>query len=218
MQKKRIGIFGGTFNPIHLGHLHAAETVKEKYCLDKVLFIPSYIPPHKDTDEVAAADFRLDMVRLTVADHPGFEPSSIEIEAGGKSYSINTLAKVKHIYPQAEIFFILGIDAFIEIDTWRDYKNVLKQCCFIVISRPGYSLHAEIQELPEEIKLRICDGSDMELENLVKTTQCSIFLFPMDSMDIASTEIRRRVGQGETIINMASAEVIKYIKENKLYK
>lgn len=216
--QKRIGLFGGTFNPIHLGHVHAAETVKEKFLLDTILFIPSYIPPHKDTAEVAAAEFRLDMVKLAVSGHAGFQPSSIEIDAGGKSYSINTLAAIKRIYPQAAVFFILGIDAFLELDTWMDYKNVLQQCCFIVISRPGYSLHAEISELPAVIRNRICDSSCKDPGTLGKTTECSIFLFSMDSLDIASTEIRRRVHTGEEISGMASDEVIKYIKEKKLYK
>lgn len=209
---------GGTFNPIHLGHVHAAETVMDSFGLDTILFIPSYIPPHKDSSDVAAADFRMDMVRLAISHNSGFEPSSIEIDAGGKSYSINTLAAIKQLYPQAEIFFILGVDAFLELDTWMDYQNVLKQCCFIVTSRPGYSLHSEISELTADIKNRICNVSGKDLKILEKTTQCSIFLFPMDSLDVASTEIRRRVHNGDTINGMASKEVIKYIKENKLYK
>ncbi len=140
MKKNRIGILGGTFNPIHVGHLKAAEDVQRKFLLIKILFIPSYIPPHKESSDIASPCHRMKMVELALTPYPQFIPSALEIETKGKSYSIFTLQKVKKLYPEAFIFFILGIDAFLEIDTWKDYQKVLEQCFFIVISRPGYKL------------------------------------------------------------------------------
>jgi nicotinate-nucleotide adenylyltransferase len=123
----KIGLFGGTFNPIHLGHIKAAKIIDERFFLDKVFFIPSYIPPHKESFHVASPKHRLKMVELAVEPYPHFYPSPIEIDAGGMSYSIVTLKKMKTQYPEAKILFLLGMDAFLEIETWRDYESVLEQ-------------------------------------------------------------------------------------------
>ena len=112
-QKERLGLFGGTFNPIHRGHVQAAEIVKRHFLLDRILFIPSYIPPHKKNHTVVSARHRLEMLRLAIADFPEFIPSSMEIDAKGKSYSIFTLEKINTLYPDTDVFFILGIDAFL---------------------------------------------------------------------------------------------------------
>jgi len=122
---KRLGLFGGTFNPIHIGHIRAAQVVADRFQLDQILFIPSYQPPHKTSEDLASAEHRLNMVRLALAGREKLVPSSIEIEAGGKSYSIWTLERIQALDPGARVFFILGIDAFLEIETWKDYKSVL---------------------------------------------------------------------------------------------
>ncbi len=159
MKKKRVGLFGGTFNPVHLGHLRAAEIVQEKFSLDEVLFVPSYIPPHKDTSDVVSPSHRLKMVELTLRSYSHFVPSSIEIDAMGKSYSIITLNRIKKLYPEALIFFILGIDAFLEIDTWKDYEHVLKRCFFVVINRPGYDSYEAKKKLKGKQFIRQGFGS-----------------------------------------------------------
>src|SRR5512139_4006363 len=135
-----IGLFGGTFDPIHLGHLRAAAEVRRKAGLERVLFIPSYLPPHKASGAVASAADRLRMVELVCRRRSGFEASGIEVAAREKSYSILTLRKVRAQAPRARLFFILGVDAFLDIRTWHQYRRVLKECLFIVTGRPGFDL------------------------------------------------------------------------------
>ena len=165
MRKEKIGLFGGTFNPIHLGHLKAAEITQEKFQLDRILFIPSYIPPHKESIDIAPPHHRLKMVELACSSYPRFFPSPVEIEDRGTSYSIITVKKIEEMSPNAKIFFILGVDSFLEIETWKEYEALLNRCFFIVISRPGYSLkeaknvikgkyRKQMYELPESGKIR----------------------------------------------------------------
>lgn len=217
-RKKRIGILGGTFNPIHAGHLKAAEDVQKKFLLEKVLFIPSYIPPHKEPVDMTSPFHRLRMIELAVSSHPQFLASSIEIEAKGRSYSIFTLKKLNKAFPEAIIFFILGIDAFLEIDTWKEYKKVLEQCCFIIVSRPGYRLEEASDALPPEYKKKMIEvRSPVKIDdNMILSYK--IFLFPMESLDIASTEIRKNIRQGRSIKGLVPEAVEDYVRENKLYR
>lgn len=218
MNKKKIGLFGGTFNPIHLGHLRAAEFVQEKFSLDQVLFIPSFIPPHKDSTEVASPSHRLKMIELAVAPFSRFVASSIEIDAKGKSYSIVTLNKIKKHYPQAQIFFILGIDAFLEIDTWKDYEKVLEKCFFIVISRPGYCLEEAEKKLNKEYKKHMVKLPPSEKVKMDRFLFSRIFLLPMEALDIASTEVRKKIRDGASLKGLVPDTVQAYIRKNKIYQ
>jgi nicotinate-nucleotide adenylyltransferase len=217
MNKERIGIFGGTFNPIHSGHVKAAAEVQKIFSLDKVLLIPSYIPPHKETPDIAPPHCRLQMVKLAVASYPQFIPSSVEIDAKGRSYSVLTLSKLKRRYPDALMFFILGVDAFLEIHTWRDYERVLEQCHFIVISRPGYDLEDAKNVLGEKYAGRIIRVSNSA--ELVPNTfeGPMIYLLSIPSLDIASKEIRGKIKKGESISGLVQKSVEDYIRSNKLY-
>ena len=218
MKKKRVGLFGGTFNPVHLGHLRAAEIVQEKFRLDEVLFIPSYIPPHKDTSDVVSPSHRLKMVELTLRSSSHFVPSSIEIDAKGKSYSIITLNRIKKLYPEALIFFILGIDAFLEIDTWKDYEHVLKRCFFVVISRPGYNLYEAKKKLKGKYLKKMHEFSRSEALTDKLLSTFIIFFLPIDAVNVASTDIRDRIRRSDSIEAKVYVEVEAYIKENKLYQ
>lgn len=218
MMKERIGVFGGTFNPIHLGHLKAAELVQKKFLLTKVLFVPSYIPPHKESAEIASPWHRLKMVELALSNHPQFISSPIEIEARGKSYSIRTLKKIKRLYPEAPIFFVLGIDAFLEIETWKDYQEVLKQCFFVVISRPGYRLQDAKKVLRGKYRSKMYEISEPDNIKDEIFLSFKIFLFPISSLDLASTDIRERVKKGDSIRGMVLDTVESYILQNRLYR
>ncbi len=196
----------------------AAEEVQARFALDCVLLIPSYIPPHKQTTHMASPDDRFAMVELAVHDHPRLAASSLEIEALERSYSIITLNKVKAIYPDARIFFILGVDAFLEIETWKSYREVLEQCRFIVISRPGYDLAAVRKALPPEY-----DGSFHDLREAEKVGEdllekFRIFLLSIPAVDVSSTEIRRRVGLGLSIQGLVPEPVEEYIRRKNLYQ
>ena len=215
MGNHRIGILGGTFNPVHNGHLKAAETVIEKFFLDRILFIPSFIPPHKKNSCAAAPGHRFNMVTLALAGRSDFVPSRIEIDAREKSYSIITLNKIKKQNPESRVFFILGIDAFLEIDTWKDYTDLIEGCSFIVISRPGFNLKDAKNIIGGKYAKRMIEIKSPINE---KDVGCyDFFLLHMESLDIASSDIRERIKKGESIRGMVPKEVEKYIKEKKLY-
>lgn len=218
MKKERIGIFGGTFNPIHNGHVKAVLEVQKTFFLDKVLMIPSYIPPHKGAPDVAPPSDRLQMVKLAVASYPQFVPSHIEIEAKGKSYSILTLAKLKQRFPDAAMFFILGVDAFLEIDTWREYKKVLEQCHFIVINRPGYDLNEAKKPLGGNYAERIVRVLETTKLDKAMLHPYKIFLLSIDALDMASKDIRKKVKMGKSIAGLVVKPVEEYIQINKLYQ
>jgi nicotinate-nucleotide adenylyltransferase len=218
MKKERIGLFGGTFNPVHSGHLKAAEIVQKRFLLDKILFIPSYIPPHKDTADIASPSHRLKMVEIALRGYPHFVPCSIEIDAEETSYSIITINRIKKLYPKSWVFFILGIDAFLEVDTWKDYEQLLEQCFFLVISRPGYLLDEAKKTLEGKYIEKMCMLSKSESIKDEMLLSFRIFLLPVDALDIASTEIRGIIKRGDSIKGMVSERVEAYIRENGLYK
>lgn len=216
MKNSRIGIFGGTFNPIHSGHLRAAEIAQRKFSLDRVLFVPSYIPPHKESDDIASPHHRLKMVELACKPYPQFIPSSIEIEAKGKSYSVISLGRVKELFPEALIFFILGVDAFLEIDTWKDYEKLLNQCFFIVVSRPGYNLDDAREVLGGRYREMIVEFSETGKEEK-KFCSSRIFLLPIEALDIASSEVRRRIREGISVKGLVPHDVDTYIRKHNIY-
>jgi nicotinate-nucleotide adenylyltransferase len=216
--KERIGLFGGTFDPIHCGHIRAAGEVLKRFSLDKVLFIPSFIPPHKGRTGIAPACDRLRMVELACREEPRFAASSIEVDAGEKSYSIITLEKVKRIYPGAWTFFVLGVDAFLEIETWRDHERVLEECLFIVMTRPGYRLEQADRVLGGLCGEKVHHVSKSEKigEDLFGARR--IFFLPIPALDISSTEVRRRIKTGETINGLVPEAVGDYIRSHYLYR
>ncbi|MGQ9471201.1 MAG: nicotinate-nucleotide adenylyltransferase [Candidatus Aminicenantales bacterium] len=215
---RRLGLFGGTFNPIHNGHLKVASEVSGFFSLDRVLFIPSRLPPHKPAWEVVSGEDRLRMVELAIKGYPQFEASSIEVERPGPSYSILTIKKIKQEYLVAEIFFLLGIDAFLEIKTWKDYDQVLRSCSFIVVSRPGFTLNQATAILGDEWKDRVIEVKKTSSIHQPSKAGILIFLFPMASLDISSSEIRRRLHEQEPVSGMLPEAVEKYIHQNKLYR
>lgn len=201
---------------MHSGHLKAASQVRERFFLGKVFFIPSYIPPHKESGEIASPEHRLKMVELACAPYEKFIVSQIEIEARGTSYSVDTLRKFERLYPDALVFFILGIDAFLEIETWKDYRELLESCFFIVMSRPGYSLDEAGGVLGGSYREKIVEVAEPEqLEMLF--SEYRVFLFEIDALDVSSSEIRQRVKQGLPIKGLVPESVEKYIKEHKVY-
>jgi nicotinate-nucleotide adenylyltransferase len=215
--RERIGLLGGTFNPIHLGHLQAAEEVRAAFRLAKILFIPSYIPPHKASAGVASAADRLRMVELACEGHEGFVPSSLEVDAREKSYSVLTLAKVRELFPEAWIFFIVGADTFLEIGTWREYERVLAECLFIVTTRPGFRLEAAAEVLDGRLRDRIYRVRDGERPDEALFSRFGVFLVPIRALEISSTDIRERVRRGGGLEGLVSRSVADYIRDHQLY-
>ncbi len=215
--RERVGLFGGTFNPVHFGHLKAAADVRAAFGLDRVLFVPSDIPPHKASPDLAPAADRFRMVELACRDHEGFVVSPLEVESPGRSYSVVTLAKVRGAYPGAWVLFILGVDAFLEIGTWHEYERVIAESLFIVTSRPGFDLAAAAGVLAGRLSDRTCrvpEGGPVDEELLA----CyGVFLLPIEALDISATDIRERVGRGERPDGLVPAAVADYIRDHQLY-
>ncbi len=210
----RLGLFGGTFNPIHLGHLRAAEEVSEFLALDRLLFIPAARPPHKNATAVTPFAVRLEMVRLAVADHERFEVSDLENQRPDKSYSIDTLRWFRKEYGDAaDIFFIVGLDAMLEIETWREYRNLFPLCHFVVLDRPGYAA-AELHHL-------LCRklGCQAEPDGQIfhHPSGQRIYFRAITRLDISSTQIRRLAAQGRSLRYLLPDQVRRFILKYKLY-
>jgi nicotinate-nucleotide adenylyltransferase len=216
---QRLGILGGTFNPIHYGHLAAAEEVRNRLKLDRILFIPSFIPPHKDEETVPPADQRMEMVRLATKDNPFFEPSEIEIHRGGRSYTIDTVEALRQALPGAALYFITGLDSFLEIPTGHQWERLLALCDFVVISRPGYHFSdlAKIRFMESAAhELARLDRGDV-LRAMVRSSLFTIYLEMIPLFDISSTDIRNRVKAGVSIKYLLPDAIETYIITNKLY-
>ena len=216
---QRIGILGGTFNPIHNGHLAAAQDVRDRLKLDKVLFVPSYLPPHKQDEDVPSASQRLEMVHLAVFGNPYFEPSDIEIRRGGRSYTIDTIKALRAANPGAEYYFITGLDSFLDIQSWHRWQELLTLCSFAVISRPGY-------RFSDLIKMDFMKNAAAELlkldqgvssEALVRTGPCSVYLESIPLHDISSTDIRNAIKEGRVLKYFLPEAVETYIIESRIY-
>lgn len=213
-----IGLYGGTFDPVHLGHLRAASEVRRKTGLDRVLLIPSYLPPHKTGGASAPAEHRLRMVELACRRRAGLEASAIEVEAREKSYSILTLRKVRARRPDARLFFILGVDAFLEIGTWREHEKVIAECRFIVTGRPGYDLDRARGVLGG--RLRGETGPLAEAGDVAGPVppRLRVVLLPIRAVDVSSTAVRDRVRRGLSVDGLVPRAVAAYIRDHQLYR
>lgn len=200
----RIGIMGGTFDPIHYGHLVLAEEIRHKFDLDKIIFVPAGTPPHKEYYAITDKELRYSMTLLASMSNPYFEVSKMEIESAQVSYTINTIKKIKELLNNdaTEIFFITGADAIMSIETWRDYKELLSLCSFIGATRPG--IHVE--HLEEKI------------DYLRTKYDAKIYLTHIPGLAISSTDIRNRVKDGCTIKYLLPEAVETFIHEHNLYK
>jgi nicotinate-nucleotide adenylyltransferase len=191
---KKIGLLGGTFNPIHNGHLFLASQAKEKFKLDKVIFIPSALPPHKEEKDLVNSKHRYIMTILATLDNDDFIVSDIEIHRGGKSYTLDTLKEIKKIYGEdLSLYFIAGYDVISELDTWKESEEILNLCTFIIANRPGYPL-------------KIKEGYQKHVEEL-----------NIPELEISSTEIREKIKNRESIKYLVPDLVYKYIYKYSLY-
>lgn len=200
MSKKafKLGIMGGTFNPIHQGHLVAAEFIRDKFELDEVLFVASGKPPHKDRNGIASPEHRWMMTVLATDSNEHFSVSSLEIERVGESYTRDTIVQLKQIYPKnTECYFITGADAIAEISTWHKTEDLPQITKFIAVSRPGYKL---------------------DVRNIDSRFQKCTYLIEIPALSISSTEIRRRIKERKTIKYLLPERVEKYIYKNNLYR
>ena len=203
MTRIKIGVLGGTFDPIHLGHLIVAEDIREKLGLKEVLFIPAGQPwlKIKKEKQISTAEHRLAMVRLAVTPNPYFKVSTMEIERTGLSYSIDTVLELKaKLGARAEIYFIVGPDALAQLHRWKEPARLVELCQVVGIGRPGYA-RANLSKL----------------ESSIPGASQRIMLVEVPKINISSTDIRKRVAQGLSIRYLVPEEVEKYIHEHGLY-
>jgi len=173
----KIGILGGTFNPIHLGHLILAEEIREKLRLDKIIFVPTYIPPHKKSKNIAPARDRYSMIKSAIRGNDFLDVSDIEIRRMGASYTIDTLRSFKKRFPRDDMYFITGSDLLNYLDEWKDLKQIISLVKFVVATRPGYPL----EDIPSYIKtvaIRAIDVSAFEIRQCVKKGLSFRYLVP----------------------------------------
>jgi len=187
----KIGILGGTFNPVHIGHLILAEEVREKLGLDKIIFVPTALPPHKDNLNIAPASDRLKMLKLATSSNKFFAVSDVEIKRQGRSYTIDTLKELQAKYRDDELYFIIGSDLLKYLGEWKDLSQILKMVEFVAATRPGYPL----DKIPPYIKT-----------------------LAIRAVDVSGFEVRECVAQNKSFGYLVTDKVFDYIKKRKLYK
>jgi nicotinate-nucleotide adenylyltransferase len=190
---------GGTFDPIHYGHLFIAEEARVCSSLDKILFLPNGNPPHKSEAQVTSAQHRYQMTALAIADNPHFEISDRELRREGKAYAYDTLLELRAAYPKAELFYITGVDAFADFTTWYRHEDVIQMATFLIATRPGYAPDILKERLPAPYLERVAFLTETRL-------------------DISSTELRDRVRKGLNIRYLTPPAVLKAIYEEGLYR
>lgn len=215
---RSVALFGGTFDPIHAGHVAVAQAAQRRFHLDGVHFIPSSRPPHKLKSELTPFVHRYAMVALACADHRGFLPSLLEAPMDGATppffYTVDTVRRFRREHPDDHVYFIAGADQFLEIPTWKNYETLLDLCDFIIASRPGFRVDALRLVIPPE-KLGRARANDPHKIVLRKTT---IHLLTTVSSHVSSTEVRERLEQRKNIHGLVPPRVEEYILGQALYQ
>jgi nicotinate-nucleotide adenylyltransferase len=214
----RVGVIGGTFDPLHYGHLAAARAAAGALGLDRVLFVPSRHPPHRPDTPAASGYHRLAMTALGVGGVPGWQTSEVELAREGKSYTFDTLAELRRAEPASQFFFITGADAFAEIATWWRYPDVLDLAHFVVIARPGTTLDQLRARLPDLATRMVSLPVPRDVIASAASGPPVIFLVNTDTPDISGSEIRRRAARGEPLDGLVPEPVARYIATHHLYR
>ncbi len=216
---EQVVVFGGTFNPIHMGHLRIAEEVRQLFRLREVIFMPSAIPPHKPAQVIVSPKHRLAMTILATTDNLHFSTSAIEVDRNDRSFTIDTLRELKGCCYQTEFYFMVGLDAFLEIHSWKEAANLFNLCKFVVVHRPGVSQRDFLAYINSEFFKQI---GGLKYQILDQTSSIDynsqVFLLDIPSLDISSSSIRRMVRQGKSIKYLAPAAVENYIRKQSLYR
>lgn len=201
MTGRGLGILGGTFDPIHIGHLRIAEAVYERIALEQIIFIPAFVPPHKVGQDYAPAEHRYAMTELAVKPYPHFTVSDMELRRSGVSYTIDTLRELRHKYPEKELYFIIGADSVAQLHTWNSIEEMLQLATFVAAGRPGY------EGVMEEV-----------VHHLGAAAAERIMLLHTPEYDISSTEIRIRLHEGASLAGLVPRAVEQYINTHNLYR
>jgi len=214
---RRLAILGGTFDPVHYGHLRVAEEVRESMGFDRVVFMPASVAPHKAPEDSAPADMRLEMLGLATADNPGFDVSDMEVRRGGRSFTIDTLRELGAAEGGGgtDVSLILGNDAFNDITTWCEYERLFDLASFVVVARARHGAKKPAEALPVELAQEF--WYDAGTESYLNSYGRSITYLATTIIDVSSTEIRRRVAAGGSIRYLVPGCVAGYIASHGLY-
>ena len=208
---------GGTFNPIHFGHLRAAEEVAESLRLGQMIFIPAAKPPHKSEVEVVSFDHRWHMMELAIEGNPLFVLSDLEYQRPGISYSVETLTQLsKERGGSEELYFVLGLDAFLELQTWKSYRELFSLCHFIVVARPGFSPESLDALLTTQVSDRY--SLDIQVQGYRHPSLHTVYYREVTLLDISSSAIRKLLAEGGTVRYLLPEKVEEYIQQQRLYQ
>ena len=219
----RIGLFGGTFNPVHYGHLRAAKEVWDGFALESLYFIPSALPPHKDTQDVVSIVDRLEMTRLAVTDNPEFILSDVELKRPGLSFTIDTVRHFKKsLNANVDLFLIMGIDAFLEIDTWKSFKQLFRILPMIIMTRPlpdDRPHSPEWKNMTMFIQEKISGSFQFSKKDgcYRHDRHQPVYLFNISMLDISGTKIRKLIQGGQSIRFLVPESVENYIYKRGIY-
>jgi nicotinate-nucleotide adenylyltransferase len=203
----RIAILGGTFDPIHNGHLAAARSVAEAFQVDEVHFVPAFAPPHKQSRSMTSPFHRFAMVALATVSIDQFRTSTIEVDALERRYSVDTLETMKRAYPGAELLFIVGTDMYQEIETWKNYRRLFQLAHLVIVNRPGFPFRQDIA--PYQIL--------KENQTVTLSREPAVYYLPFVTQPISSSEIREDRKRGAQVSQWLPPSVWSYIEKNRLY-
>lgn len=209
----RVGIFGGTFDPVHIGHLRASEEIRESFALDRIYFVPAFIPPHKKDQRITDAEERLLMLKKALRGRKGLLVSDVEIRRKGVSYTIETLEYFERLFD--DTYFILGEEAFWEIETWHRWREVFSHGNFIVMVRSKNGIEERRPSLPAPLSALFREGSDGVYEHL---SGKKLFFASVTNISVSSTKIRNLVREGRSITYLVPKCVERHIVKRGLYR
>lgn len=220
---QRIGVYGGTFDPVHNGHLRVAAAILENFALDQLLFVPAFVPPHKRGQTISAAHHRYAMLALATAHEARLLISTIELEAPARPYTIETLGHLQMQHPGARLFFVMGMDSFRDVPLWRAHEQLLTEFSIIVATRPGYRAHAYGTEniaahLAPALQSQVIDLRGGLQPATAQLAAPHTFITDYVTVDVAATGIRQAVRTGQSLENLVPPDVADYIAKYRLYQ
>lgn len=215
----KIGLMGGSFDPVHAGHLRAAEEISERLALDEMVFIPTLVSPHKSSETMTASSHRLNMLNLSAKRNSRFRVSDMELRREPPSYTIDTLRALKQSGSENGYYFIMGCELFAEIDTWKDFAELFNYSSFVVLRRPGYDFADSASPIPLALKNDFrysYSGAGMDV--FAHKSSNKLFFADIAGIRVSSTEVRELARHGNSLRYLVPREVERYIAENGLYQ
>ncbi|MDX2042754.1 MAG: nicotinate-nucleotide adenylyltransferase [Acidobacteriota bacterium] len=217
--RQRIAVYGGTFDPIHNGHLRVAEAILKAFAMDRMLFVPAFVPPHKRYQQISSPFHRLAMLALATADQPRMLVSAIELEAPQRPYTIETLGRLQSELGDVQLFFVMGADSFRDVTMWREHERLLTEFSVIVATRPGYESDKNIAaHLAPQLQSRCVDLRGCQAPSPEHFAEPHVYLTDYVAMDVSATAIREAVEQQQSIEHLVSPAVAAYIEKYQLYR